>query len=308
MDHDRSDDACDARVAAVVLTHNAPLSLERCVAALAAQTAPLTALLVTDNASDDPIDAAVDGFDGAVVQRLSENVGPAGGYAHALSEFLESGLEWAWVMDDDCVPDPDALEIQLGLAEPSRMVLPTVQWDETGETVRSNGWWGALIHRSVIERVGVPNPDLFWWTEDTEYLQWRIPEAGVQVVWTDRPVIRVSRGRVDETKPAWKYYYEARNQVYHRLYVQRPTRPVPRPTPRHLKVSVRTWRAARSVARLTGRVALREHDDRVRKFASIARGSFDGVRGRLGATVVPDTAHRPSAPTADARDPERRSR
>ena len=74
----------------------------------------------------------------------------------------------------------------------------------------------------------MPNPDLFWWTEDTEYLQWRIPSAGFEVVWTERPVLSVSRGRPDAAKPAWKYYYEARNQVYYRLYVQHTsTSPVP---------------------------------------------------------------------------------
>ena len=308
MEREPSDGACPARVAAVVLTHNAPLSLDRCVAALAIQTVPLAALLVTDNASEPPIDLADAPFDGTVVRRLPENLGPAGGYAAALTSFLETGLEWAWVMDDDCEPFPDALETQLADALPSRMVLPTVQWAETGQKARSLGWCGALIHRSMIERVGVPNAELFWWTEDTEYLQWRIPESGVKVVWTDRVVTQVSRGRDDDSKPAWKYYYEARNQIYHRLWVQRPaTKPVPRPKPHHLKVGVRSWRAARAVAQLTGRAAMRERDGRGHKLLAIARGSLDGLRGRLGATVIPDTAHRPSFREAPAPDPELRS-
>jgi hypothetical protein len=102
-------------------------------------------------------------------------------------------------------------------------LLATVRWSETGETIRGNGWWGALIPRAVVERVGVPNAELFWWTEDAEYLQWRIPQAGFEVVWTKAPISEVSRGRPDATKPAWKYYYEARNQVFHRLHVQRPS-------------------------------------------------------------------------------------
>ena len=305
---DQGADSVAARVAALVLTHNAPQSLERCVEALAAQTVPLSAIRVTDNASDPPVALDVAAGHGIVVRRLDDNLGPAGGYAVALREFLDTGLEWAWVMDDDCEPDRDALATQLADAAPTRMVLPTVQWAETGETVRSLGWCGALIHRSVIERVGVPNPELFWWTEDTEYLQWRIPESGIEVVWTDRAVTRVSRGRDDAAKPAWKYYYEARNQVYHRLRVQRPaTLPLPRPKPRHLRVTVRVWRASRAVAQLTGRVVAREHEQRGRKLASIAHGTVDGLRGRLGATVVPDTAHRPAFREADVRDPERRS-
>jgi len=296
-----------SKVAAVVLTHDAPRSFERCVRALAAQTIPLTALLVTDNASAEPVEHVVEGFPGAVVQRLPVNTGPAGGYAAALTAFLASDAEWAWVMDDDCVPEPHALEMQLAAASPTRVVLPMAWSDDSYEGTRSHGWLGALIHRSVVERVGVPKAELFWWTEDTEYLQWRIPEAGFEVVWTDEAVTRVSRARADDTKPAWKYYYEARNQVYHRLYVQRPARsPRTRPTPHHLQVSVRCWRAARSVVLLAGRVVLREHHDRAHKLASIARGALDGLRGKLGATVVPDSSHRPSVSEADARDPERR--
>jgi GT2 family glycosyltransferase len=292
-------------VAAVVLTHNAPAALERCLTALAAQTAPLGGVLVTDNASDQPVDDLAGRFAAVDVQRLPENLGPAGGYAEALTAFLGTRYEWAWVMDDDCAPIPDALEHQLDIADADVLVLPTVQWDETGKIVHSHGWWGALIHRSVIERVGVPNPELFWWTEDTEYLQWRIPRSGVTTRWTDRPVTRVSRARDDDAKPAWKYYYEARNQVYHRLHVQRPTRlPLPRPKPHHLRISVRLWRATRAVALLSARVIVREHGDRVHKLASIARGTIDGLRGRLGVTVVPDIAHRPTTSAVPSHGPE----
>jgi rhamnopyranosyl-N-acetylglucosaminyl-diphospho-decaprenol beta-1,3/1,4-galactofuranosyltransferase len=271
-----------ARVAAVVLTYNARPSLHRCLDALCAQTMRPAEILVTDNASDEAVDDLVIGIDGATVTRLPENVGPAGGYAAALTAFLESGHEWAWVMDDDCVPDPEALATQMRLCAANRVALASVRWAETGETVNGHGWWGALIPRSVIERVGVPNAELFWWTEDTEYLQWRIPRAGFEVVWTERPVLSVSRGRLDTAKPAWKYYYETRNQVYYRLYVQRTSR---RPVPYPLRWRVRARRATRSVGKLAARVVL---------------------RGRLGRTVLADSPDRPwihEPPTSDVTEP-----
>lgn len=282
-------------MAAVVLTYDARPSLERLLQALTEQTVPVGAVLVTDNASATPVDDLADTIVPEVsVTRLPQNVGPAGGYAHALSEFLESGYSWTWVMDDDCVPHPDALEEQLRLAAPDRVVLATVRWAETGEIVRGHGWWGALIPRSIVASVGVPNPELFWWTEDTEYLQWRIPQAGYEVVWTDRPVIEVSRGRPDASKPAWKYYYEVRNQIHHRLHVQRPGSA--RPVPRHLRIRVRGWRAFRSTSRLGVRAVFRERDDRMRKLAMVLRGASDGVRGRLGHTVAVDDPDRPTGP------------
>ena len=39
--------------------------------------------------------------------------------------------------------------------------------------------------------------------------------------------------------------------------------------------------------------------DRTRKLLMTFRGAFDGVRRRLGRTVVPDVAHRPSPPAVD---------
>jgi GT2 family glycosyltransferase len=161
-----------------------------------------------------------------------------------------------------------------------------------GRHIPGVGWWGALIPREIVASVGVPNRDLFWWTEDTEYLQWRIPQAGYRVELCRGAVVRVNRAREDREKPAWKYYYEARNQVYHRLSVQRAHG---RPVARHLKVRVRVWRAARSVVKLASRALFVDHDGRTTKIAMVARGTVDGIRGRLGKTVSPDSAHRPLA-------------
>jgi GT2 family glycosyltransferase len=141
-----------------------------------------------------------------------------------------------------------------------------------------------------VDTVGAPKAELFWWTEDTEYLQWRIPEAGFHVVWTDDAVMNISRRREDGTKPAWKYYYEARNQVFHRVHVQRDHE---RPHRRHLRVRVRLWRSAKSVAKLAVRALRKEHTDRLSKFRMVLRGAWDGLLGRLGRTVPVADGHRP---------------
>ncbi len=278
------------RVAAIVLTYNARPALQRCLVALGSQDHSVDAVFVTDNASTDPVDDIVAKFPRATLTRLPDNLGPAGGYAAALEAFAASDFDFAWVMDDDCTPAPGALAAQLDVARPDRVVLATVTWAEGSETIRGHGWWGALIPRAVVIDVGVPNAELFWWTEDTEYLQWRIPQHGYEVAWTEEAVGTVSRARADESKPGWKYYYEARNQVYHRLYVQRASG---RPIPRHLKPRVRAWRATRAVVKLSVRSATKEHEQRARKLSMVALGTVDGLRGKLGRRFVPDVAHRP---------------
>jgi rhamnopyranosyl-N-acetylglucosaminyl-diphospho-decaprenol beta-1,3/1,4-galactofuranosyltransferase len=293
------------RVVALVLTYAAPASLARCLAAIDRQRVGPAEIVVTDNASPEPVDlTAAGGPDGIAVrvQRLATNTGPAGGHAAGLRAFLDSGAAWAWVMDDDILPEPDTLAdlLEEARAHPPCVVQPMIRVYDTGEVANTQGWCGVLVHREVVERIGVPNEALFWWTEDTEYLQWRTGRHGVPVVRSERATVRVHRTREDATKPAWKYYYEARNQVYHRLHVQRPFTDPPH---RHLRLRVRVWRSTRAVSKLAVRAVLRERDHRVRKLAMVGRGAFDGVRGRLGITVPVDRPDRPLA-TSSPSGPE----
>jgi len=281
------------RVIAIVLTFEAPDTLERCLFAIRAQDTPVSSIIVVDNASVRPIDALAGSGIATKVVRMPENLGPAGGYAAGLHEFLESEGSWAWIMDDDCVAAPDALSAELAeAASIDRVVLATMIDRHTGKIANTQGWCGVLVPRSVVAAVGVPNSELFWWTEDTEYLQWRIPRAGFEVVRSNDARITVSRGRETAAKPAWKYYYEARNQVFYRLTTQRVRA---RPRPRHLKLRVRAWRATSAVMRLTTRAVVREREQRSTKFAMVWRGALDGYFGRLGRRVIVDDPHRPSA-------------
>ena len=91
---------------ALVLTFDAPDSLAACLESLSGQSPPLERTLVIDNASPDPIDALAAKYSDVVVERLPENLGPAGGYAAGLRAFADSDADYAWVMDDDCRPEP----------------------------------------------------------------------------------------------------------------------------------------------------------------------------------------------------------
>jgi GT2 family glycosyltransferase len=279
------------RVLAVVLTFDAPNALARCLAAIAAQQRRPDGVLVVDNASPAPVDGLIDVVPGGRVRRLPENVGPAGGYAVGLDDFLGSDYDWAWVMDDDCAPAPDALLHELIAARHGEVALATMVDATTGGVTNTQGWCAVLLPRAVVATVGVPDADLFWWNEDTEYLQWRIPRAGFTVVRSADARVAVSRARDTLGKPAWKYYYEARNQVYYRLHTQRPRRR--EPVERFRTRRVRWGRAARSVSKLATRAVVREHEQHLRKVAAVARGTRDGIAGRLGRTVPADVADRP---------------
>jgi GT2 family glycosyltransferase len=285
----------NVRVSAVVLTYNAPIALEQCLSAIARQTRPVDAVIIVDNASSEPVDDLAHHLPQARVLRLAENLGPAGGYAHGLEAFLEDGDDFAWIMDDDCVPAADALAWQLTNASRSRVVMATMLDPVSGDVTNTQGWCAVLVPQAVIVAVGLPDSSLFWWTEDTEYLQWRIPRAGFDVDRCDRAYVQVSRMRSGHGKPPWKYYYEARNQVHYRLHTQRPT--PGEAVPRYLKFRVRAWRAARSAGQLGILAVFREPAGRARKLAMVGRGIVDGVRGRLGRLVATDDPHRPTPAT-----------
>ena len=200
--------------------------------------------------------------------RSEVNTGPAGGYAQALAEFLASDFRHAWVLDDDMVPGrplPRAT-VDGGPAGilTSAFVFP-ISRQRDGVCELWPSWCGFIVARQIIEAVGLPMAELFWWAEDTEYLQWRIPEAGYHWQVVNEALVDHDPIRHGDGVPLWKYYYESRNM----LYV-------------HLRVKHRIGRYPRNMSMLLARAIFREKDGRLRRLAVMARGLSDGARGKLG--------------------------
>ncbi|QNN53639.1 glycosyltransferase [Nocardioides mesophilus] len=106
-----------ARVVAVVVTWNRRQLLAESLDALAAQSHPLTATVVVDNASTDGTAAALrERVEGAGagdpehldVVTLTENTGGAGGFAAGLEQALRHDPDLVWLLDDDTVPTAGA--------------------------------------------------------------------------------------------------------------------------------------------------------------------------------------------------------
>ena len=273
-----------SNVVVLIVTHNAPSALATCVRRVSAELTAGDRVLVVDNASARPaVDVlARQGLLGPSVAclRLERNLGPAGGYARGLRAFLETGGDLVWILDDDMWPDQGALAVlreTVGRGD-GIVAFPTVT-DLSGGDWHHPAWCGVLIPREVVAHVGVPREEFVWWVEDTEYLQWRIPRAGYQVLRVDGA--RVSHGAVrrSRTKPAWKYYYETRNTIYFRFHVQ-------------LKGGEPACRIAqrvlRTVVRAVARIATYE-DDKAAKLHAVLLGLRDGASQNLGARFPLET-------------------
>ena len=254
---------------AVVVMYNAPASLERCLLSIAAQTTPPEAILVVDNGSCPPVEPAnfPAGCPPITLVRSEHNGGRAGGYALALEQFLKSDHGHAWVIHDDIRPDPECLERLwvVGAKDPTRTFVFPISYRLDGTFGAWPSWCGFLVAREIIEQVGLPMAELFWWADDTEYLQWRIPQAGYPVRVVGDAVVHHDAIRHGEGVPVWKYYYEARNMLYVHLYLKK-----------------RVGFFPRNVTKLIGRALFREAEGRWIRLRTIGKGLYDGARGRLG--------------------------
>jgi GT2 family glycosyltransferase len=243
------------QVTALVVTFNRRVLLERCLSALASQTRPPDRILIVDNASTDGTAAWVSEWTAkcpieARLVALTENTGGAGGFSEGLRLAIAEGADWVWMMDDDAEPHPDALEELMRVADDPGNVygsLATCGADAAWEinvlaqvnqpeftiraaadapartTVNALPFLGFMIHRALVERIGLPDAGFFIAADDVEYsLRARRADANIVLAGKSRiehPKAQTYRIRVPGrylnglTLPPWKRYYDTRNRL-----------------------------------------------------------------------------------------------
>jgi dTDP-4-dehydrorhamnose reductase len=194
-----------ANIFAVVLTYNRKDLLRRCLGCVLAQSHPCTKVIVIDNCSSDgTVDMLrAEWGDRVQVHVLSRNIGASGGFNVGIRIAYQGGADFVWVMDDDVMPEKDALakliEAEQFLEDkgvPRAFVL-SAAWTEDGtvtnvprvdtrRTARGYENWplflerkilpvrratfvSILLPRSVIAQYGLPLAPMFIWGEDSEY-------------------------------------------------------------------------------------------------------------------------------------------
>jgi glycosyltransferase involved in cell wall biosynthesis len=188
------------RVVAVLVTWNRPELYLEAVAALGAQSRPIDGLVVVDNASDSPVTVPDTIASAAHLVRLERNTGGAGGFTVGISEALRVfGADFVWLMDDDTVPAPSALEellaVQAKAPASARLFGSRVIWTDgrphpmntprvrpfvpkgaivaaaqhDAYPVRSISFVSLLVDSRAIRQLGLPVADYFLWNDDFEY-------------------------------------------------------------------------------------------------------------------------------------------
>ena len=239
-------------VCAIVVTFNRKELLRECLLALLRQTLPVARVLVIDNLSSDGTAAMLQSEFGPetspqiTVNTLPENRGGAGGFHEGMKLALEQPCEWLWLMDDDTIPHPDALErlvaARARFEEADRApdllgskVIWTdgtlhpmnTQWVKRGPAeehflaaragtfpLRTTTFVSMLIHRRLVREYGLPIASYFLGGDDVEYTA-RILKRELGVAVPDSIVTHKTprkAGTIDA--PAGKFYYYVRNTTW----------------------------------------------------------------------------------------------
>jgi rhamnopyranosyl-N-acetylglucosaminyl-diphospho-decaprenol beta-1,3/1,4-galactofuranosyltransferase len=226
-------------VAAIVVTHNRLSDLKVCLDSLRAQTRPLDAIFVVNNGSTDGTAEWLQSQENLVLTTQG-NLGGAGGFAAGLSRAHEAGYDQLWCMDDDCVAEPDSLQrllqspdigpsikncvsvstlnselLAFGMHQPYRSFHRVS--DLTGSDLImgvASLFNGTLISAEIVKDIGVPDPKLFIWGDEVEYMT-RAMARGYPVCTVPGAIFHHPPAFDRDGIPwpgAWKRYYAVRNQ------------------------------------------------------------------------------------------------
>jgi GT2 family glycosyltransferase len=235
-------------VAVVVVTFNRADLLERMLDGLAAQTRLPDAVIVVDNASTDHTREVLEARTDLPLQAVHapDNTGGAGGFHQGLAAAYEQGFDRIWLMDDDVLPAPDCLATLLAHDGPCLMA---VREDRAGHLVEKSAtrfdlrnplairpktasvetvygtreampaevpvevvaFEGFLVHRRVIEAIGLPDPAYFIFYDDADFAI-RSRRAGFPIVAVrDAVLVRQLDFDQQHALDTWKGYYMYRN-------------------------------------------------------------------------------------------------
>ncbi|RUR33461.1 glycosyltransferase [Vreelandella andesensis] len=193
------------KVFAVILTYNRKDLLKRCLDAVYSQSRPCDRVIVIDNASNDGTEKMLTEGDypDLIVSVLKDNIGASGGFNAGLRLAYQKSADFIWVMDDDVIPEKDALHylmkadealkkkerkaaffISNALTETGYVTnTPAIStlknrigyrdWPDVLElgivAVQRSTFVSILLPRSTLMQYGLPITAMFIWGEDTEF-------------------------------------------------------------------------------------------------------------------------------------------
>jgi GT2 family glycosyltransferase len=238
------------KVNCVIVTYNRLPLLKECIEAVLSQTFPVTKLIIVNNAITDNTKMYLDSLAEPVFEiiNLAKNTGGSGGFNIGLKRSMDIPADWTWLMDDDTIPLPNALEELInrsgivknigflcskvlypdGAIHRNNLVYPRtlhntpyLEFIEKGVLLAATCTFvSCLINKTAIKTVGFPIADFFIWFDDLEYTD-RITRSDFfgMFVWSSCVIHKTSQNHASSINEAtkdvfWKFYYGERNSIY----------------------------------------------------------------------------------------------
>jgi rhamnopyranosyl-N-acetylglucosaminyl-diphospho-decaprenol beta-1,3/1,4-galactofuranosyltransferase len=298
------------KIYTVIVTHNRINLLLQCITAIQSQTLPPCKIIVVDNASTDGTGEALQQVvhdDQRVAQlRLEENLGGSGGFSEGIKYAASLGEGWLWLMDDDALAEPTALEELVRHANTINDIYGSVAIDEQKESnllcwplsliglnsrdkritysdflpslAKVNGlpFLGFFIHTSLVQKIGFPEKDFFISGDDMEYCLrarlagsdlWAVGNSHIRHPLPQRTDLNLLVITIPVlTLSPWKRYYDTRN----RLLIAKKYH------------GFKLWTHTLPGTLLRWGFSLLVQQERMQQSRAFLRGIVDGLLGRSG--------------------------
>jgi GT2 family glycosyltransferase len=245
------------RVAVVVVTYNRKALLVECLEALLSQTLAPERILVIDNAATDGTpellaQAGLLNEPSIWYQRLDENLGGAGGFEIGMRlAYSHLDCDWFWLMDDDTIPTPTALEELLAASRslarwnPAVLASRVEYWAEPNNICnlprfRVNSPWGKnepperlvavaatgslpirnvtfvapMISRAAVETYGFPVGGYFIYADDIEYTGRVLKREFGAMVLASVVRHKTNPAVLPHQTPPARFFYHVRNTIW----------------------------------------------------------------------------------------------
>lgn len=236
------------KVIAVVVTYNRSQLLKRNIACLR-KNSPHAIIVVNNGSTDDTGEWLAEQTDLIVITQA--NVGGSGGFYTGIQQAMERGADWIWCMDDDVFPRPDCLSNlldhtaseEVGILAPRRLMEGNIFTNDFQAVNLTNpfssmykkklkkqvinkpveilgtAFEGLFIRKEAVEKIGLPNKDLFIFCDDTDYCL-RAVLAGYKILYIPSALMDKEKFFSNDTwnernkKKKWKRFYQIRNSTY----------------------------------------------------------------------------------------------
>lgn len=247
-------------VVCIIVTFNRADLLKKVVHGVLNQTKNVSKIIIVDNNSQDNTSEIVGlfklSFNNIVYHNTGSNLGGAGGFHAGFTIAEDYPYDYIWVMDDDCLPEPNCLEELLkvnienvGIVQPMRYnldgscaELSPVEYDlknpfnlnpktksvldcygglTSDSIIELHGvpFEGPLISKKVIQDVGYPNPNFFIFYDDLDF-SIRARKLGYKIFCSRKAkATRLLINNQRNDLRSWKGYFMLRNLFYiHSIY------------------------------------------------------------------------------------------